>query len=136
MSLDSIVEHILNEADSEAKSIIGETAVSAEKIIQDAKKEADGLYQEILDKERSIYENQKQKLIVNMRLESKKNLLRTKQELIGRVFQKIKSEVQKDKFKKCQVRQDGVKEVPEDVDFYLNNVRVKYESELAKVLFE
>lgn len=136
MSLDSILEHILDEANAQRDKIIQETREKSTGIIQGAKTEAQKLYQEILDKERVFCEKEKQRLIVNARLESKKNLLKAKQELIGSAFEKLKSTLAKDKFKKQQVFQDKVQQAVEDIDFYLNKIRPDYEIEIARILFE
>jgi V/A-type H+-transporting ATPase subunit E len=135
MSIESIINHILDEAGVQRDKIMRDAQQQAELILQEAIQEADKVYQEILAREKSLLEAEKQKLIVNARLESKKNLLKAKQELIDRVIEKLKSEIEKEKFKKYQVLQDKVKEVPEDMDFYLNNLRLEYEPEIAKIIF-
>jgi vacuolar-type H+-ATPase subunit E/Vma4 len=135
MSLESIINHILGEASSQTEKIIQEAKQQREKIIQEAKLEAEKLHREILNKEKNLSEAERQKMVVNARLEQKKNLLKAKQELIDSVFQRLKPELKSDKFKKQQVLIDKVKEVPEDIDFYLAKVRQDYETEIAKVLF-
>jgi len=135
MSIESIINHILDEAGVQRDKILREAKQQAELILQEARGEADKIHQEILAREKSLLEAEKQKLIVNARLESKKNLLKAKQELIDRVIEKLKSEIEKEKFKRYQVLQDKIKEVPEDMDFYLNNLRLEYETEIAKIIF-
>jgi len=135
MSLESILNHILSEADTQREKIIQEAKQQRDKIIQEAKLEAEKFYRESLNKEKALLETQKQRLIVNARLDAKKSLLETKQELIDDVFKKLKSALKGDKFKKQQVSLDKVKEVPEEIDFYLSKFRPDYETEIAKVLF-
>lgn len=135
MSLESILGHILGEADTQEDKIMQEARRQRDTIIREAKIEAEKLYQEVLNKEKSLYETQRQRLIVNARLEQKKNLLRAKQELIDSVFKKLKSSLASNKFKKQQVFTDKVKEVPEDIDFYLEKIRQDYEGEVASILF-
>lgn len=135
MSLESILGRIENEVFIQRDRIIQEAREEAEKIIQQAKMDAEKLYKEILYKERALYEHQRQKLIVNTRLEAKKNLLAAKQELIDAVFIKLKSAFKKEKFKKQQIFQHKINEVSEDIDFYLNKIRPDYETEIAKILF-
>lgn len=135
MSVESILSHILNKANAQKEKIVQEAKIGAEAILREAKKEAGKIYQEILDREKAVYESQRHKLIVNARLESKKNLLKAKQELIDSVFKELKSELGKIKLKKQQVTQDKVQEVAEDIDFYLSKIRPDYEGEIAKVLF-
>jgi hypothetical protein len=62
-------------------------------------------------------------------------LLAAKQELIDAVLEKLKSEIKKDKLKKKQILQDKIQEVPEDMDFYFQNIRRENESEIARILF-
>jgi vacuolar-type H+-ATPase subunit E/Vma4 len=135
MSLESIVKHILEEAESSGQRAIQEAKKEAQAIIQGAKGEADILYQDIIAQAMAGAESEKQRLIVNARLEYKKNLLQAKHELIDGVMQKLKSELKKDKFKKQQIHADKTQEVAEDTDFYLTKARQDYESEIANILF-
>jgi vacuolar-type H+-ATPase subunit E/Vma4 len=136
MSLESILSHILNQAYAQKELITQEAKKEAERITQDAQREAVALYQNIINKASSDYGIQKQRLIVGARLEYKKGLLETKQVLIDSVFEKLKSTFKGDKFKKQQVYADRVKEVPEDVDFFLSKFRQDYESQIADMLFK
>ncbi len=136
MSFESILSQIVNEANAERKKIINQANQQKEEIIRQAKQGAENLYQEISDKEKRVFEAERQKIIVNARLEGKKQLLSAKQGLIDEVFERLKSEIKKDSFKKKQISQDGIKEVPEDIDFYLKKIRPEYETEIAEILFK
>ena len=136
MSLESILEHILNEAEGEKKKILQEALAQADAIILQAKEEAARLYNSIVAKEKSLHEHHKQKLIVNARLELKKNLLAAKQEIIGEVFSKLKSALKAERFKKEQISYEKVKETVEDIDFYLAMLRQEQETEIARILFK
>jgi len=136
MSLESILEHILNESDIERERIIKEAQLEADKILRQAELEAGVFYKEIFEKEKALYEAQKQKLIVNARLEQKKSLLAAKQELIDAVFKKLKIALKEEKFKKQQILADKVKEIPEDIEFFLANLRRDHETEVARILFK
>lgn len=135
MSLDSILDHIIDQAEAQKDKIIQEAKQQADIIMLSAQQEAEKLYREIINKEKSLCEAQKQKLIVNARLESRKKILAMKQALISEAFKELKSEIKKDKFKKQQVLPDKVKDVPEDIDFYLQKIRRDNETEIAKILF-
>jgi V/A-type H+-transporting ATPase subunit E len=135
MSLESILNHILGEADTQRDKIIQEAKQQQDRIIREAKLEAERLYREAINKEKVLAQTQKQKLIVNARLEEKKNLLKAKQELIDSVFKELKSTLARDKFKKQQVLTDKIKEVPEDIDFYLGKIRQDCETDIARILF-
>jgi len=135
MSLDSIIEHILNQARLEAKSLIAEARKVADKDIQEARREAEALYQALLEKEKSLLEANKQKLIVNARLESKKNILLAKQKLIDNAFGQIKVELAKVRPSKQKISREKIEEVSEDLDFYLKQFRPEHEHRIAQVLF-
>lgn len=135
MSLESIINHILEEAGTKKQEIIQQAQKEAERIIQAARLAADNLYQDIIAKARADAERQKHQLMVQACLEQKKNLLKTKQELIDSLFQELKSTLREGKIKKQQVSEDKVKEVAEDIDFYLEKIRHDYESKIAGILF-
>jgi vacuolar-type H+-ATPase subunit E/Vma4 len=136
MSLESIVEQILNEANSEREKIIQQAQIEAQGLIQEAKIEADRIYQDLLAKERQKQENQKQKQIVSSRLTQRKKLLETKQGIINSVFEKIKALLKPDKLKKQIVLANKVQESPLDTNVYLGKLRRDYETEIAKILFD
>lgn len=136
MSLESIVEQILSEANSEREKIIQQAQIEAQGLIQEAKIEADKIYEDLFAKERQKQENQKQKQIVASKLMQRKTLLQTKQEIINSVFEKIKAVLKPDKFKKQMVLADKIQEAPLDTSVYLGKLRRDYETEIAKILFD
>lgn len=135
MTLQSIVTHIISEVEAQREGIIGQAIKAKEEIIQDAKTDAEKLYQELLDKQKAIFLSERQKLIVAARLDAKKKLLAAKQELIDNIFEKLKKEIDRDKFKKKQILNEMAQEVPEDLDFYFAEIRRESETEIAKILF-
>ncbi len=135
MSVESILKHILDEARAEKEKMLQQAIEERTVLMQEAKKETERLYRENIEKEAALLERQKQGLIVHARLESKKHLLQTKQELIAAAFAKLKTTLKKDKFKKQQVSPDKTCEVNEDIDFYLKKIRPDYETEIAGILF-
>ncbi len=135
MSLESIFKHIIDEADAKKDILIQQASGQAEAIIQSARQEAEALYQKLIDREKVLSIAQQQKLVINARLQAKKNLLKAKQELIDGVFQKLKPQLDKEKIKKKIVSLDSEQEAFEDVDFYLAGIRLDYESEIAQHLF-
>lgn len=136
MSLEAIIQHILIEADKEKQKIMQQAMLQAQEIIRQAREEADDLYRGIINTQAGFEEKQKQKLIVNARLEAKKNLLIAKQELINAVFDRLKSGLNKTQLKKQQISQDKTQEAYEGIDFYLNKMRQDYEIKIAEILFE
>ena len=134
MAIESITNTILAEANQEAEKIIRQAQEEAVKLRQQAKQEAAVLREEIIGRERSLAEKEKQRLMVSARLESKKEILKAKQEFIDELFKKVKAQLKQDEFKKEQVFQDRTEEVPENIDFYLQNLRIKYETEIAGII--
>jgi vacuolar-type H+-ATPase subunit E/Vma4 len=135
MSLELILKRILDEAENKKENIIREAEIEAERIKQEAMQQADALYQNILAAAKADCDKEKQRLIVGSRLEARKKILETKQELIASVFEKLKSTLRLEKFKKEQVLADGAREVPGQAGFYLNKIRQDYEAEVAEILF-
>lgn len=135
MSLESILEHILNDAALGREKIIQEAGGQAQTILREARQEADILYQDILRKAGSDDASQKQRRIVGARLEYKKRLLEAKQELIDSVFKKAKSTLKSGVFRKQLVFADKVSEAAADIDFYFSKFRQDYETEIAQILF-
>jgi len=135
MSLESIIDSIICDAKKKKDEIIAEAKAEADKIIQQAKKEGELLYKTGVEKEKAAEQGQKQKLIVTARLECKKDLLKTKQELIGSIFQRLKLEFSKKTLKKEKITHDKVEEVKSEADAYLDLLRYDYETETAKILF-
>ncbi len=136
MSFDSILKHILDEAGSKRQEILRQAHLEAEILIQEARAQADTLYQDIIGQAKKDCQKNKERLLVEARLEAKKNLLLVKQGLIAEVFTRLRMGLKSDRFKKEQVSQDKVKEVPEDLDFYLAKLRQDYETEIAGILFK
>jgi len=135
MSLESIVNHILDEAKAQREIILKEAAQQAEAILKEAKQQAEALFKEVINQEKTLAEKQRQKILVNARLESKKSLLGARQELLDEVFKDLKTKLAKDRFKKEQIFFDKVQEGALDIDFYLTEIRIDYETEVARILF-
>ncbi|MFA5090219.1 MAG: V-type ATP synthase subunit E family protein [Candidatus Omnitrophota bacterium] len=136
MSLESILAHILNEADARKEGILKEARLKAQEIIQQAGIEAEGYYRDSLKKENSLLERQRKRLVVNARLKQKKKILEAKQGIIGSIFDKAKPQLARNKIKKEIVSLDKVQEASEGVDFYLAGLRLQYENEIAGILFK
>ena len=136
MSLDSILKHILDEANNQRQEIIRQARFEAEAIIQEARLRAKVVSEEVMHQAREDCQRCRQRLLVSARLEAKKGLLSVKQELITEVFGRLKSGLKGDRFKKQQVLQEKIKEVPEDLNFYLAQLRQDYEALVAEILFK
>jgi vacuolar-type H+-ATPase subunit H len=135
MPLESIVEEILREANSEKGRIIESGQKEAEAIIQEAKAEADKICQDIIAREKQNLESEKQRSITAAKLQERKKILEAKQEMIKNVFLKIKG-IFKGDIKKVIVSRDRVEEEPLEIDVFLDELRRDYETEIAKILFD
>jgi vacuolar-type H+-ATPase subunit E/Vma4 len=135
MPVESILKRLLDEAGGQRQVIIQEAQKEAEGIIREAQIQAGILYNNILASAQADYDSQRQRFIVKARLDAKRNLLETKQELIEEVLKRLRLDLKNDTFKKQQVSFDRVKEVPGELDFYLNRLRQDYEMQVARILF-
>ncbi|MFH0738468.1 MAG: V-type ATP synthase subunit E family protein [Candidatus Omnitrophota bacterium] len=135
MSLESIIQHILDEAKGKAQEIISTAKEEARQLIHGSREEANQLYLRLLEEEELILMAQKEKLLVAARLESKKNLLAARHDLIDAVFVKLEPLLKKERFKKEQVSQHKIEVVPEEGRFYLDSLKLQYQSEVARILF-
>lgn len=136
MSVKNIVNHILSGAQSGKESALQEAKVQAADIVERAGKEAEAVYQDIFNKGKQKAENNKNQLVVNARLEAKKKMLAAKQDIIGRIFGEIKKQGIAGKVKKEVIYIDKVSQAEQDVDFYLDKIRLEHEAALAEILFK
>jgi len=136
MSLESIIEHILAQANAEREEIIRQANDERDIILRQAKQEAETLYQANLKKERALYEKEKQRLITSARLESRKDLLKVKQELIDTIFEKLKADIKGSTLLKKQIiTHDKREETKAELSFYIEKFRFDYEADVARILF-
>ncbi|MCX5702321.1 MAG: hypothetical protein NTW64_05050 [Candidatus Omnitrophica bacterium] len=135
MSLESILERINTEGLVQKEKIIQAAQKEVTDLIYKARLEAEQLDQEIVAREKSVAQKQKQGLIVNARLKAKNTALSSKQALIDYVFERTKEHISLTKFKKQVISHEKVSEVSEKPEHYLQEIRHEYESEIAKILF-
>ena len=135
MPLDSMIDYIINASLDEKYNVIKEARTKATELLSDAEEEARKLYEAIIEKERLAAKAEKQRLIVNARLESKKKILKAKQDLIDLVFNKVAASFTEDILKKEQITQSKVQESSLGAASYLEKIRFDYEIEVAKILF-
>jgi vacuolar-type H+-ATPase subunit E/Vma4 len=135
MSIEAILEHIGNQGILEREKVLEEAKLKAAGVLNEAKQKAKEVYRTIFDREKALYEKQKHTAVVNARLDSKKNMLAAKQELIEAAFETLALELDRAKLKKKQITPDKIHEVHAEVFFYLKQLRNKWEAEIAKILF-
>lgn len=136
MSLEKILDKILEEARSEADRIIGESRQKAEEIIQNARKQGEIQANAVFEKAEQQGKLEASRLITQARLERRIQLLRCKKELIDEVlekaFQKQKSGTIK--LKRQVIRKDGEVEEAIDQEKLKKELRPKLEKDIAEVL--
>jgi vacuolar-type H+-ATPase subunit E/Vma4 len=135
MALDSIITHIEAQASGQAESIMQQAREQEVRLLNDGKAAAKKLYRDLLAIETTRLERQKQQQLVNCRLENRKKILEIKEEILDLLFEKMRTHLQKGKIKKQLVSAREQREVPEDIDFYLEKLRRDFETEIAAMLF-
>lgn len=135
MGIDSILERILNEGKRQQDAIISEAVAQAEKIGVEGQQTAREASRKILGEEVARIAMNRQRRLTAVRLENRKDVLRVKQEIMARLFTELKPALKKKRLKKRQVSIAQVKDVGEDVDFFLARLRQDVETEIAAILF-
>ncbi len=135
MALDSIIAHIRAQAAGQAEAIMQQAREQEARLLNDGKVAAEKLYRDLLAIETNRLERQKQRQLVNCRLENRKKILATKAEILDQLFEKVRTHLQKGKIKKQVVSAGEQREVPEDIGFYLDKLRRNFETQIATMLF-
>jgi len=135
MALDSIITHIQAQAAGQAESIMHQARQQESQLLNAGKIAAEKLYRDLLALEKNRQEKQKQRQLVNCRLENRKKILATKEEILDSLFEKVRAQLQQGQIKKQVVSANEQREVPEDIGFYLEKMRRDFETQMAAMLF-
>jgi vacuolar-type H+-ATPase subunit E/Vma4 len=135
MALDSIIAHIRTQAASQAETIMEQTRRQEARLLNDGRSAAEKLYRDLLAGEKNRVERLKQHQLVSCRLENRKKILRTKEEILDSLFEKVRTHLQQGGIKKQVVSAHGLREFPEDTGFYLQQLRRDFETQIAALLF-
>jgi len=135
MALDSILTRIQGETDAQVCAIVQEARRQAEKLLATGRQEADKLFHRTMLAAQNLAAQKKQRALVICRLENRKRVLQTKQEILDALFAKTKSRLKKSQIRKQVVAAQGYTEESESIDFFINALRRDIETELAKLLF-
>ncbi|MCX6554251.1 MAG: V-type ATP synthase subunit E [Candidatus Aminicenantes bacterium] len=135
MALDSILTRIQDETSAQARVIVQEARQQAEKLLATGRREADKLFRVTMLAAQNLAAQKKQRELVICRLENRKRVLQTKQEILDALFAKTKSKLKKSQIRKQVVAAQGHTEESESIDFFINALRRDIETELAKLLF-
>ncbi len=136
MSLEKILDKILEEARGEAEKILLESRQKAEEIKQNARRMGEMQAKAILEQAERQGNLEASRLVTQARLEKRINILRCKKDLIdevlGKAFDKQKSDLIS--MKRKIIRKDGEHEEVVDREKLKQEMRPKLEKAIAEVL--
>ncbi len=136
MSLEKILDKILEEALSEAERIILESKQKAEEIKQNARKQSELQAKVLLEDVERKGNLEASRLVTQARLEKRIKILRCKKDLIDAVLEKAfqKQTGEKIGMKRKIILKDGEKEELVDREKLKQELRPKLEKDIAEVL--
>jgi vacuolar-type H+-ATPase subunit E/Vma4 len=135
MSLEKILERIIDDAQSEADKIILESKKKAAEIKEKAKKQAFDLTEALVKEAEKRGQLEASRIITQARLKKKINTLSRKKELIEEVMEKAFKKVPKGKeLKRKIIMKEGESEEPYDEEKLKEELRSKFENEILEAL--
>lgn len=136
MSLEKILDKILEEAQREAEIIILESRQKAEEIKQNARKQGEMQATALIGQVERQGNLEASRLVTQARLEKRINVLRCKKELIDEVLDKAfkKLEGEKTGLKRKIILKDGELEEFVDHEKLKQELRPKLEKDIVEVL--
>jgi len=136
MSLENILDKILEEAQSEAERILRESRQKAEEITQNARKQGEVQADAIIEQAERQGNLEASRLVTQARLEKRIKLLDSKKALIDEVLEKAfqKQESDKIRLKRKIIRKDGEREEFIDQKKLKLELRPRLEKDIAEVL--
>jgi len=136
MSLEKILDKILEEARSEAEHILLESRQKAEEITQNARKHGEMQASAILEQAERQGNLEASRLVTQARLEKRIKILSCKKDLIDEVLDKAFQKQKGDKIgmKRKIIRKDGELEEFVDQEKLKQELRPKLEKDIAEVL--
>jgi vacuolar-type H+-ATPase subunit E/Vma4 len=136
MSLEKILEKILEDARTEADGIILESHRKTEGIKEGARKQAEEQARKLLEEAERQAELEASRIVSQARLEKKLEILSCKKDLIeetlDRVFQRY--DLKGERLKRKIVMKDGEKEESFDLEELKERLRSEMEKEIAEEL--
>jgi len=136
MSLEKILEKILDDARAEADKIILESQKKAAEIKEKADRAAVELADALLKEAEKKGHLEASRLLTQARLEKKINILSCKKELIDEVLERAfqRGSLGKEGLKRKIIMKDGEKEEPYDEEKLKEELRSKLENEILEAL--
>ena len=136
MSLEKILEKIIDDANSEAEKILLESRERADGIKEKAEKEASELAEALVKEADRQGELEASRIITQARLETKINILSKKKELVQEVLEKAfqKKFLEKMGLKRKIITKQGEREESLDESRLKDELRARLENEILEVL--
>lgn len=136
MSLEKILDKIIDDAKAEADKILVESRAKGEKIKEEAAKKASEAAEALVKEAERQSQLEASRLITQARLETKINILSLKRELIQEVMEKAfqKKILGEKDLKRTIITKEGEKEESFDEDRLKEELRSKLENEIIEVL--
>lgn len=136
MSLEKIVEKIINDARAEAGRITQESQKKAAEIKETAQEEASRLAAALVEEAQRKANLEASRLITQARLEKRIHLLSRKKELIEEILGKAlqKANIHEEALRKKIILKDGEQEESYDQNKLLEELRPKLENYILEVL--
>ncbi|MGD8534524.1 MAG: V-type ATP synthase subunit E family protein [Candidatus Aminicenantes bacterium] len=136
MSLEKILDKIVDDANAEADKIRLESLKKAEKIKEDAEKEASELADAMVEEAKRQGQLEASRLITQARLETKINILSRKKELVQEVMEKAfqKKILGKKSLKRTIITKEGEREEAVDEARLKEELRSRLENEVIEIL--
>jgi vacuolar-type H+-ATPase subunit E/Vma4 len=136
MSLEKILDKIIDDAHAEADKILVESREKAERIKEEAEKKASELADALVEEAERQGQLEASRLITQARLETKINILSRKKELIQEVMEKAfqKKILGEKTLKRTIITKKGEREEAFDEDRLREELLSKLENEIVEVL--
>ena len=136
MSLEKILDKIIDDANAEADKILVESREKAEKIKEEAEKKASELADALVEEAERQGQLEASRLITQARLETKINILSRKKELIQEVMEKaFQKKIPGEKtLMRTIITKKGEREEAFDEDRLREELLSKLENEIVEVL--
>jgi len=136
MSLEKILEKIIDDARAEADNVISENKKKAEEIIEAAKNEASDLGVSVIEETERKALLEASRLVTQARLEKRISILSQKKKIIDEILKKAlqKADFRKKELKKEIVLKDGVREESYGWEKLSEELRPKLEKYILELL--
>ncbi len=136
MSLEKILDKIINDASAEAEKILVESREKAEKIKEETEKKASELADALVEDAKRQGQLEASRLITQARLETKLNILSQKKEFIQEVMERAfqKEILEKKGLKKTIITKEGEREEAFDETRLKEELRSGLENEIIEIL--